>query len=260
MSLFSRARYYAKSILTLLSQFERPGQILSIFLGFPNSLPTEIRLRRGGFRFRVRQKMDVWVIKETCIDGDYFWGGGLQPGWNVVDIGAGLGDFTVLAAKGCQPGVVHAYEPLAESFELLQDNLALNQVENVKCFQKAAVAGKKAVKPLKEEVDAVSTRFEEDVGSTNQNSVDLVQIIERLPGSRCDFLKIDCEGCEFELLMLSPLPILSCIQNLSIETHDGYTEHKSTELAEYLRQNGFQVQQRPNPVHEYLGFLYARRP
>lgn len=259
MTLFSRYRYYAKSIFTLLNHFERPGQILSIFLGFPNSLPAEIKLRHGGFRFRVRQKMDVWVIKETCIDGDYFWCGGIQSGWNIVDIGAGLGDFAVLAAKGCQPGVVHAYEPLAESFGLLQDNLALNQVENVQCFQKAAVAGKKALKPITEDVSAVSTRFVEDVGSIGLNSVDLVQIIERLPRSRCDFLKIDCEGCEFELLMHSPAPILSCIQNLSLETHDGYSEHNSAELAEFLRQNGFQVQQRPNPVHDYLGFLYARR-
>lgn len=259
MSFFSRSRYYARSIYTLLSHFERPGQILSIFLGFPNSLPAEIKLRRAGLRFRVRQKMDVWVIKETCIDGDYFWGGGIQPGWNIVDIGAGLGDFTILAAKDCQPGVAHAYEPLAESFSLLKDNLTLNQVENVQCYQEAAVAGKKGVKPLTDNVSAVSTRFVEDVESNGPNSVDLIKIIERLPGSRCDFLKIDCEGCEFELLMLSPAPILSCIQNLSIETHDGYTEHNSTELADFLRQNGFQVQQRPNPVHEYLGFLYARR-
>lgn len=120
--------------------------------------------------------------------------------------------------------------------------------ENVQCFQKAAVAGKKGLKPITE-----------DVGSIGLNSVDLVQIIERLPRSRCDFLKIDCEGCEFELLMHSPAPILSCIQGLSIKTHDGYTEHNSAELAEFLRQNGFQVQQRSNPVHDYLGFLYARR-
>lgn len=260
MSFASRSRYYAKSILTLLTRFERPGQILSIFLGFPNSLPAEIGLRREGLSFQVRQKMDVWVIKETCIDGDYFWGGGLQPGWNVVDIGAGLGDFTILAARQCRPGTVHAYEPLAESFDLLQDNLALNQVANVKSFMAAAGAGKKAVIPLKYDAIAVSTRFVEDAGSNSLHSVDLAQIIDRLPESRCDFLKIDCEGCEFDLILRSPPPILSRIRRISIETHDGYTTHTSKELAEYLKHNGFQVRQRPNPVHEYLGFLYAYQP
>lgn len=259
MSFFTRSRYYAKSILTLVIHFERPVQILSIFLGFPNSLPAEIKLRRRDLRFRVLQKMDVWMIKETCIDGDYFWRGGLQPGWNVVDIGAGLGDFTVLAAKKSQPGIVHAYEPLARSFDLLQKNLALNQVTNVQSFREAAVAGNKAVTPLSEDVSAASTRFVESAGSNGLLSVDLAQIIDRLPASHCDFLKIDCEGCEFDLLMQSPAPILSRIKRLSIETHDGYTAHNSSELARYLSYNGFQVYQRPNPVHEYLGFLYARQ-
>jgi hypothetical protein len=126
MRLLDKYRYYGRSALTLLSRFERPERVLGIFLGRSGALPAEVRLRREGWRFRVREPMDVWVIKETCVDGDYVQDGPLGNDWQVVDIGAGLGDFCVYAAAHCPDGLVHAYEPLATSFELLQHNLALN--------------------------------------------------------------------------------------------------------------------------------------
>ena len=52
-----------------------------------------IRLRGSGLQFRVRTAMDVWVIKETCLDRDYEYGMVLQDNWTIIDIGAGLGDF-----------------------------------------------------------------------------------------------------------------------------------------------------------------------
>ena len=261
MSFLSRYRYYATSVITLLTRFEKPGQILAIFLGLPNALPAEIGLRREGYHFQVREAMDVWVIKETCIDGDYLWKGPLQPGWNVVDIGAGLGDFTVLAAKHCHQGRVHAYEPLADSFELLKENLARNNaVANTQVFQEAVVFGGRPVSAVEHDGEAVSTQFTQEAGPDSVPSVDLAQLLERLPGSRCDFLKIDCEGCEFNLLLGSSPDILNRIDRLSLEIHEGYTPHTEAELSDFLSDNGFDVQIRPNPVHDYLAFLYAERP
>jgi hypothetical protein len=124
----SKYRYYLGSILTLLGGFKRPWQIIGIFLGLPGTTPAEVALRRTGWRFSVRSAMDVWIIKETCLDNDYMAGSDFDPAWNVVDIGAGLGDFTVLAAKSCPDGLVHAYEPHSQSFALLVSNLALNQI------------------------------------------------------------------------------------------------------------------------------------
>jgi hypothetical protein len=131
MKLFSRIRYYAASIFTLLTRFERPFQILKIFLHWPGSLPAEIQLKHSRLRFSVREAMDIWVIKETCLDADYLPVSDLRPDWTVVDIGAGLGDFTIFAAKNCLNGQIFAYEPLKDSFDLLKHNLTLNQVTNV---------------------------------------------------------------------------------------------------------------------------------
>ncbi|MCI0393832.1 MAG: FkbM family methyltransferase [Chloroflexi bacterium] len=259
MLLFSRLWYYATSIITLLTGFRRPGQVVGIFLGRPGSVPAEVALRRTGLRFKIRSAMDAWVIKETCLDADYRPPGGFRPDWTVVDIGAGLGDFTVYAAKQCPQGTVHAYEPLASSFALLEHNLALNGVTNAKAFRLAAASAGGTLAVAPEEVEAVSTRFVAAPGEKVATAVSLAEVLDVLPDGVCDLMKIDCEGCEFDLLLKSLPELLARIRRLSMETHEGLAGHTAGELAVYLRERGFTVQQRPNPAHAYLGFLYAEQ-
>jgi FkbM family methyltransferase len=260
MKPISKMAYYAVSIVTLLTRFERPFQILAIFLG-QKRLPAEVKLRRSGLRFSVREAMDVWVIKETCVDADYLPPGGFQPDWQVVDIGAGLGDFSVFAAVNCPAGMVYAYEPLGRSFELLKHNLGLNQVRNVEAYQQATAAVGGTMLAVLEETEAVSTRFVSQEGDRTATipAITLGEILERLPDGRCDLMKIDCEGCEFDLLLNSPPELLERIERLTIETHDDFTDFSANQLAVYLRECGFEVHQKGNPVHSYLGFIYAER-
>ena len=265
MKQISRLWYYATSIVTLLTRFERPFQILAIFLGRPGSVPAEIQVKKGGYRFKIREAMDAWVIKETCVDHDYLSPADFQPHWTVVDIGAGLGDFTVFAAKQCPDGVVFAYEPLEESFQLLQHNLALNQITHVKIFQQATASSSGSMTAAHEPGKAVSTRFVAETAGIGAKEglipvISLAEILNRLPDGRCHLLKVDCEGCEFDLLMNSPPELLAQVERLSVETHDGYTGRSAVQLADYLKQQGFTVQLRANPVHAYLSFLYAERP
>lgn len=264
MKLFSKLRYYAASIITLLTRFERPFQIIKIFLGAPGSLPAEIKLKDNHLRFSVREAMDVWVIKETCVDGDYLPSQAYQPDWQVVDIGAGLGDFTILAALNCPDGRVLAFEPLESSFRLLQHNLSLNGFNNVAVYQQATAAVEGTMKPESTEKEAVSIRFvSERAAAENLGKeipiITLAEILERLPDGHCHLMKIDCEGCEFDLLLNSPPELLNQIDRLTIETHDGYSDYTAKQLAAYLIAQGFKVKQRPNPVHGYLGFIYAER-
>ena len=49
----------------------------------------------------------------------------------VVDIGAHIGTFTVGAAKRAMNGRVFAIEPVPENFDLLQENVRVNNRENV---------------------------------------------------------------------------------------------------------------------------------
>ena len=137
--------YYARSIPKLLLNVTPRSKIVPLFLGRAPQQPLIIRLRGSGLRFRVRTAMDVWVIKETCLDRDYDnpripVSMALQDDWTIVDIGAGLGDFTAYAAQRCPNGRVLAYEPFPESFALLQQNVSLNNLRNVEAKPYAIAA------------------------------------------------------------------------------------------------------------------------
>ncbi len=248
--------------MTLLTKFENPGKIVAIFLGKAKELPTEIQIKKSSLHFRVRTPMDIWVIKETCIDMDYLPDSmKVDSGWNIVDIGAGLGDFTVLTAKNSPNGTVHAYEPLPESSQLLHHNLALNSIQNAICFAEAVAAKSGTLTIASGNVEAVSTQFVHTSKSNEQTvtAVSLQTVLNRLPNQHCDWMKIDCEGGEFDIILNSPPELLSRIDRLSMEYHDSLTARNHLDLVKHLKSNGFQVDFRENPVHADLGFIFAKQ-
>jgi hypothetical protein len=224
----SRIRYYGSSLVTLLAQFERPFELVRLFAVWPRHFPTRVRLRRTGRQFNVRDALDVWVIKEIWLDGEY--GDPAQPGWSVVDIGAGIGEFAVLS--NCQGATVHAYEPDAAAFRLLEKNVSLN--------------GHSGIRAWHEPVSAESPPT-------------LMTVLDRLPSGYCDWLKLDCEGCEFDLILRSDPAVWHRIERISLEYHDNATRSHQA-LIGRLQQAGYHVTRRRNPAHTHLGILHAKRP
>ncbi len=254
--------YYSRSMITLLTRFKHPAKTVRMFSGAFKDYPTKIELRRSDLQFWVRSPMDMWVVKETCVDRDYLNQiGQIHTDWNVIDIGAGIGDFTILASKQASNGVVHAYEPFDESVTLLQKNIVLNDSQNVVSYAEA-VASKNGRMILEEDdSEAVSKKFVMDASKLGQavDAVSLEQRIQQLPAQKCDFLKIDCEGGEFDIILNSPVSCFDKIDRIGLEYHDGFTEHSHEDIIDFLERVGFQVLQEDNPVHDNLGFLYAQR-
>ena len=85
----------------------------------------------------------------------------------------------------------------------------------------------------------------------------LGQAFERHGIARCDLLKIDCEGAEFEILLGLAPEVFARVARIVLEYHDHVTAHTHEELARVLEEHGFHVTTRPNPAWRELGFLYA---
>jgi FkbM family methyltransferase len=62
----------------------------------------------------------------------------LAPGATVIDAGANIGQYTLLAATGVGPeGSVHSFEPVPDTFNLLSTHVGLNGLTNVRLNRQA---------------------------------------------------------------------------------------------------------------------------
>ncbi|NJM41259.1 MAG: FkbM family methyltransferase [Anaerolineae bacterium] len=68
-------------------------------------------------------------------------------------------------------------------------------------------------------------------------------------GGHCDFLKMDCEGGEFEILLNASCETLRNFSHICMEYHDGFTPYSHQDLAKHLAGCGFEVRTAVNPVH-----------
>ncbi|MGC8787462.1 MAG: FkbM family methyltransferase [Anaerolineae bacterium] len=239
--------------------------MVAAFLGLPVSQPFVITLRNG-YRFKVRTRMDIWIIKEICLDRQYEKASiEIGDDWTILDIGAGLGDFAVHVAKEHPSTTIYAYEPFPQSFALLQENLRLNRVENVQVFPYAVCAHTgPAPFHIASEAVAHSTASAQQ-GAPSEcievPAITLDQLFAELQLSKCDYVKMDCEGAEYEILFQTSPETLRSIHHLCLEYHDRISAFSHQDLVRFLTGHDFQVVKlTPCPAHRHLGLLYAKNP
>ncbi len=129
----------------------------------------------------------------------------LQPGQAAIDVGANLGYFTAVMAQCVGPrGRVWAFEPVAETFELLTLCTSLNRYEQVTPVRLALGAANGATQiTYDRRHSGIATLHPERVAGdaldVELRSLDALVAggeIDRLP----DLIKIDVEGHELDVL------------------------------------------------------------
>ena len=125
----------------------------------------------------------------------------VQEGDHVLDIGANIGTHTLwFANRVGSAGWVSAFEPQRLIFQTLCANMALNSIRNVDCRQLGVGSSRQIVKvpgldPLKENnfggLDLLNHTEGQDVA---------ICTIDDMGLTKCDFIKIDVEGMEPEVL------------------------------------------------------------
>jgi FkbM family methyltransferase len=260
--------YYTYSIFELLFNIKNWPILIPIFLRRPARGNRILKLRTPPVKMGVRGAMDAWSVKETFIDAFYTRVGvPIEDDWTVIDIGAGIGDFSIYAAFGRPNTWVYAFEPFPDSYDYLKKNLALNDVTNVEAFQEAvwSSAGELVLDVSGEEPLQVSSREEEeraieDTGhAVEVPAVALAAVLARHGLERVDLLKLDCEGAEYEILMSTSGAVLERIHRIVMEYHYIDQDHRRETLVEFLEAAGYRVSWQENFVHDDIGYLYAER-
>lgn len=197
--------------------------------------------------FRVRtwtsDKIIVWDIwkKKQYTDEKFK----ILPSDIVVDIGAHIGIFAVYAGKIANRGKVYAYEPYLENYNLLVENLKLNNLTNVQLFDVAVSDRKEEVEFFIEDGNVGGNSLYENVCSERKTKVSTITLEDIFISNKLkkiDFLKIDTEGAEYNILLNSPSKILRKIDRIVIEFHDAVPHgYNHRHLKSYLEKNDFDV-------------------
>lgn len=203
-----------------------------------------------GLRLRIKPRSgESFTFYEIMVRHDYLNDGiTLRPGATVVDIGANIGAFAVMAASIVGPrGRVIAFEPIPETFERLRENVALSGLGQVECRRAAidAEEGEIALRVTARSSQATAHRLKwlgDDQHARTETApcLTLNRVFEEYQIDRINLLKVDCEGSEYGIFDSLDPGLAARIDQVAMEVHA--VEGKSPErLGERLRTLGFDL-------------------
>ena len=187
----------------------------------------------------------------------------IKDGMTVVDIGAGIGYYTLLAAKRVgDEGLVLSFEPDSFRFRILQKNARVNNWQNVRLF-KIALSDKNERRKMKRGVGFTPK------GIGGKVTVK-VATLDSFLGS-ADVIKIDVEGAELEVLRGMEKILVEGKAKIICEVHPqkicslGHQISEITELLErynysiYLIEEGSKLIQVDGVLMDkYAHYLFAK--
>jgi FkbM family methyltransferase len=163
---------------------------------------------------KIRDENDERVVDEVLRRNEYMVWGELEikKGDVVIDCGAHIGCFTKYASL--KEANVIAIEPEYENFALLKENT--EGFDNLKIINAVLYNGKKArflVDSKRSDLHKVDRK------GKLVNTIKLDSIVDFFKIKRIDFLKMDIEGAEYEVL--KGFKNITKVRQLSIEWHYG---------------------------------------
>lgn len=170
----------------------------------------------------------------------------LREGSVAVDVGANIGYHTVRFAQSVGPrGRVVALEPFPDNFAFLRKNIMDNGLHHVEMLPYAA-GPRRTQRPLYLHAHSALHGFYPRDGETPEHVVVEQRPLDDLVHGKIDFVKIDTEGAELEVLRgmestLAANPEIKLLVewNLLITEHSG---RSIAELPEFLLDRGFRIQ------------------
>ena len=207
----------------VLTSVRETPDALTLALGYLGlrspSYPLVVRFRSGE-QLRVETDHDLvtlWIIffrkeylvPETCT--------------TIVDAGANIGAFSLFSARKAPRAMIHALEPFPSTLARLTQTVERNHLTSrVKIFPIAlGDANSGSVRHMSDEGPSQSrgTRAEPIPGSVAVQVRTLEQFLDDANIIEADFLKMDIEGAEHEVLHASSAGVVRRFRQIALEYH-----------------------------------------
>lgn len=170
----------------------------SITLAVPD-FPFVLQLQTHGEQELVSQMLmrdKIWEAFETRVMIN-----NLKADDVFVDVGANIGYYSLIASKlvGTQ-GAVLSFEPETLNFKLLEKNIAVNALTNVKLFHAGLGSQNGSIDFYISPDNRGDHRAFNSDNNRTKTSVNMLVGDEILENKKVDFIKIDTQGYELDIL------------------------------------------------------------
>lgn len=217
-------------------------------------------ITKSGIKIKIRTNSTdletfslIWLLKEyekfdPMIESDDI----------IIDVGAHIGIFSMYVSQFCSTGKIFCYEPSKENFELLCQNIELNNKKNI--FQKNCVVSSsdKEVSFYINSDKTANSLYESTSDSVKIQSQTLQQIFDSNNLKKCDYLKLDCEGAEYEIIDSLPDRYFINISKIYIEYHFNDSKPELlNKLIKKLEKLSFNIIN--EPMEQGMGSIFATK-
>lgn len=180
----------------------------------------------------------------------------------ILDVGAHIGLFAIFCALVHKHVKVYSYEPFHENYLLLLRNLKLNKLLDTVHHRNYAISGKEGTIKLYLSDSNLSHSTTIDKWNVERNrsrlvrAVSLESVFHNEGLRRVDFMKMNCEGCEYDVLDRINACYLENISKLAIQCHNLDSKRNYRTIKRLLKRLGFKVCTRHYDYKHTL--LYAK--
>lgn len=262
-----------------MSKIKTMTEVIKLFKNWPTYFADYFKLikrkrivfeLRNGIKYEARSNTadrrtinEIWIFKDYTPEGFE-----INEKDVVLDIGAHIGIFSIFASEFARKGKVYAFEPVLENFEILKHNLEINKINNIIPMNKAVSDKTGSRKMFFLENNTVEHSFYTGWSNLSKSAmyktkeidvetISLIDFIDNYGIRQIDFLKMDCEGTEYEILSSCPDDVLKIIRKMSIEYHNIDNNLNGLSLKKFLEGKGFKVNIKPHEINLAVGMCYC---
>ncbi|MGA7258716.1 MAG: FkbM family methyltransferase [Terracidiphilus sp.] len=249
MEIFERCCSKAKQIVSFFIYTQTPVALTLDSLKLKRH--PFVAVSKSGVKLRLDPLAgESFTFFENFVRQDYLRNGvALKTGDTVVDIGANIGAFALLAASIVGPtGRVIAIEPAGRTFARLEENVRLNDFRNLICTRAAIDREPGTLALSVHPKSALSSAH--NVNANGDETIEIVlcrtlaQIFAEYQLQHVDLLKVDCEGSEYGIFESLSQELAAIVRQIAMEVHP--VEGMAYDgIRQSLEELGFVVRQFP---------------
>jgi FkbM family methyltransferase len=200
---------------------------------------------------RLNQGTDISLVSEIFVRQVY---GSDFYQKVVLDVGAYNGDSAIyFAKKGAR--LVIGLEPDPRSLELAKENIKLNNLQDRVKLLNVALSTRTGESKLglnaeTPNISQIAETTSMPDGGLEVETVTVEEIMKRFKLQKIDFLKMNCEGCEYGIIRTLPANALDSINEIILEFHNG-----PLDIPKILSKHGFTI----TMIGRSFGYITAKR-